>query len=337
MLNQRKITLKDVAKQAGVSRSTVSAVLTGKSDHVRVSETTRARVWEIAQQMGYHPNVVARSLRHRRTDIIGIYGGSANEFDLRNTFRAELIGGMQQGCNHHRKDLLLHGAFRVNSVDDLFSNLMDGRIEGLIVYARPDDPLVERLANSQLPVVSIVDPIPGLPSVVVDNEGGARMLVDYLYQQGHRRVIYRAFNEALTSLVRRQNAFREAAAQQGMEVLEWSAGAILSPDDWEKWNEWNSLRPSARPTAIACWNDKCAYEMLTYLRDRGMRIPDDMAVAGFDGLIRPLTCAWNLTTIRTDSAGMAQKAIDLLVAQLNGERISPETTLPVSLIPGDTV
>lgn len=335
MRTNRKTTLKDVAERAGVSQSTVSAILTGKSAHVRVSDATRSRVWEAARQMGYHPNVLARALRRQRTNIIGIYAGTDNDFDLRNTFRAELVGGIQAGCNQHHQDLLLHGAFRGHSVDDVYANLMDGRIDGLIVYARPDDPLVDRLAASRLPIVAVVDPIPQLPSVAVDNIVGAQLLAEHLYVRGHRRIVHRSYASPLTSVIRRRDAFFAAAAAKGIEVLEWSAGVGLKPDCAD-WHTWEKLRLE-NITAVACWNDNAAYEMLTYCREKGLRVPEDLAVTGFDGLSRPLACAWDLTTIRTDCAKLSQTAVDLLIAQMNGETVPQETVFPVTLVTGDTV
>jgi DNA-binding LacI/PurR family transcriptional regulator len=333
MSTYRKTTLKDVAERANVSQTTVSAIFNGKSEYVRVSDATRARVLEIAQQMGYHPNMLARSLRRRRTNIIGIYAGP-NDFDVRNTFRAELVGGIQAGCNQHHQDLLMHGTFRGRSVDDIYANLMDGRIDGLIVYTRPDDPLVARLATSKFPVVAVVDAIPTVPSVVIDDVAGAQMLANYLYERGHQRIVHRSYDSPLISVVRRRDAFFVAAAAQGLEVLEWKAGVSVEPGG-AAWQTWETLR-AEKPSAVACWNDNTAYEMLDYCREQNLRVPEDLAVTGFDGLSRPLACAWELTTIRTAWAKGAQKAVDLLVAQMNGETIPQETVLPVTLVTGDT-
>lgn len=118
MTGRTAITLKDVAGHAKVSQMTVSAVLSGKAEERRISAATRVRVQDSARLLGYQPNAVARSLRRRSTNIIGLYSG-LGYLNAANPFLAELIGGMQDACDQHRKDLLLLGTFRGLSMDDI--------------------------------------------------------------------------------------------------------------------------------------------------------------------------------------------------------------------------
>src|SRR5579872_493916 len=156
--------MKDVARRAGVSLMTVSAVINGKAAERRISRDTQARVAEIARLMDYRPNAIARSLRRRFTNVIGLYSG-LGYLNAAHPFLAELIGGLQEGCDQHQKDLLLHGTFRGRSVEDIYAELVDGRLDGLIVQAPPEDPLVNQLAASHLPVIAAVDAISSVPSV----------------------------------------------------------------------------------------------------------------------------------------------------------------------------
>src|SRR5438105_4721214 len=114
MPEQKSVTIKDVAHRAGVSLMTVSTVLNGKAGERRISKHTQDRVAAIARQMDYRPNAVARSLRRRSTNVIGLYSG-IGYLNASHPFLAELIGGMQRGCDQHHKDLLLHGTFRGRS------------------------------------------------------------------------------------------------------------------------------------------------------------------------------------------------------------------------------
>src|SRR5438067_446452 len=150
--------MKDVAERAGVSLMTVSAVVNGRTAERRISSATRDRVEEIARFLDYRPNGVARSLRRRSTNVVGVYSG-IGYLNAANPFLSEFIGGLQEGCDEHQKDLLLHGTFRGRSVDDIYAELVDGRLDGLIVQAPPSDPLVDRLAASHFPVVAAVDAI----------------------------------------------------------------------------------------------------------------------------------------------------------------------------------
>jgi DNA-binding LacI/PurR family transcriptional regulator len=331
--------MQDVADQLGVSKMTVSAVLGGSSAHVRVSAETRARVLEAARQMHYRPNAVARSLRRQRTNVVGLYSGYGY-LDARNPFLAEIIGGLQEGCDQHRKDLLLHGVFEGRDVDDIYAELVDGRIDGLALNAPPDDPLVDRLAKSHLPVIAIVDAVAALPSVVADDAAGTRLLVDYLARQGHRRLLFRGWERPMESVLRRRKTFFEAAAAHGLEAMDWIVPQWIAPPHASLTNAlhvpWLDLPPYRRPTAVFCWNDLAAYDLLAYCRLRGVRVPDDLAVVGFDGFASPLGATARLTSIRAPWPEVARTAVSLLVERINGQEIPQETVLPVHFVAGDT-
>lgn len=334
MASQKAATIKDVAQRAGVSLMTVSAVLSGKAAERRISAETQRRVAEIARLMEYRPNGIARSLRRQSTNIIGLYSG-IGYLNASHPFLAELIGGLQEGCDLHRKDLLLHGTFRGRSADDIYAELLDGRLDGLIVQARPADALVDRLAESHLPVIAVVDAIPSVPSVVADDVGGARALFDYLAGKGHRRFVFFGAGSGIMSAVRRQVAFRSAAARTGLTVREWTGDSLRALDGTPV-EQWLFGPPEERPTAAVCWSDNAAYEFLAFCRDRGLRVPEDIAVTGFDGFPAPPAIVRRLTTIRAPWGDVARRAVTLLAEMLEGREAPVETVVPVELVAGDT-
>jgi DNA-binding LacI/PurR family transcriptional regulator len=335
-MDRRSVTMRDIADRLGVSVMTVSAVLGGKSQHVRVSDETRVKVIATAREMQYRPHGVARALRRQRTDIVGLYSGF-QFMDPRNPFFATIIGGLQEGCDRNRKDLLLHGVFPGRSVEDIYGELADRRIDGLVLDAPEGDPLVDLLARSDLPVVAIVDPVARIPSVTVDNAGGVGQLVDYLESRGHRRIVFRDWEHSshVTSVGARREALCELGAKRGLDVSIWSGAQLVSEED-PFFDRWLAAPASARPTAAVCWNDTAAYDLLTQCRKRSVRVPDDLAVAGFDGLPSQFGSDQTLTTIRAPWADVAQTAVDLLARLVCGERIPGETVLPVTLVRGDT-
>jgi DNA-binding LacI/PurR family transcriptional regulator len=178
--------MQDVAKLAGVTPMTVSNVIGNKG---KASLQTRELVLRAAQELDFHPNAVAQSLARRHTNIIGLYSG-LGYLNARNEFMAEIIGGLQDGCEHYRKDLLVHGTFADRSTDDIYRELACGKIDGLIAVL-PSDHLVQRLSESRLPVMVVADAVKGLPSVIVDDAAGSHMLVSHLWEKGYRRVLYR--------------------------------------------------------------------------------------------------------------------------------------------------
>lgn len=331
-------TIKDIAAYVGVSNMTVSAVLgANASGNVRVSAATRERVLEAAKLLNYRPNRLARSLRGQKSNVIGIYT-AVGYLNPQVAFTAQIIGGLHRGCDECCKDLLLHGSFRDRSVDEVLSELADGRIDGLVMYTSAEDPLVERMAGSGMPVVGIVDALPNIPSVVADDAGGAHLIAEHLVEKGHRRVFFRGGDAILRSAQHRQQAFLEAARQHGIQV---TVGAPSQPDDQhevigESELYWLALPEGERPTAAVCWNDLTAYHLLDALEERGVKAPADFAVIGFDGIIPNWPTPYRLTTVRAPWVDVAAAAVHLLNKRLQGEELPPETILPVEFLPGNT-
>jgi DNA-binding LacI/PurR family transcriptional regulator len=315
----------------------VSAVLRGNSGTVRVSEATRERILEVARELRYRPNGVAQALRRRSTNIIGFYSGYGY-LDARNPFLSVVIGGLQEGCGRRRKDLLLHGCYGAGqgaTPDDIYGELANGRIDGLVVTAAPHDPLIDRLRDSSLPTVAIVDRIPGIPSVVSDETAGTRLLVEHLYSRGHRRIAYRDYTGWRVSIHARREAFAAACAECGMQVEYWTDDEHTSdPGPWL--TEWLARDPDSRPTAVSCWNDLAAYDLLKHCESLGIRVPHDLAVTGYDAVPVAGLPRYRLTTIRAAIAESARAAIDLLVSAGEGIQPPETTVLPVELVIGDS-
>lgn len=336
---QRPATMKDIAEYVGVSKMAVSAVLSGTNTRVSVSESTRARILSAARQFKYRPNNIARALSSRRTHIIGFYSGY-HFLDTRNSFYAQIVGGLQQECGQHHKDLLLHTVFQRGSVDDIFSEIVDGRIEGLIITAPPEDPLVERLAASHLPVVVVADPVDTLPSVVVDVVQAAQLSFDYLTARGHTRYMYRSLERRVCSEIQRRNAFLGVAQERGLDIVEWR-GQDVPGIGADMLDAWRKIPAWKRPTAVLCWNDLAAYDLLEQCHRQGVRVPDDLAVTGFDGDYNPMAFQWRLTTVHAPWAEVAQTALNQLVYHIEksetAEEAKPQQSiLPVTFIPGDS-
>ena len=334
-MRRRAATMQDIADQVGVSRMAVSVALHGTSSNVRVSDGTRARILEVARVLEYRPNAIARSLKRKQTDLIGLYSGYG-PLDPRNYFLSQIVAGIQEGCLPFGKDLLIHTTFGGQSTDEIYAELLDGRIDGLILFSPPEDPLAARLADSPLPVISVADAIPSLPSVVVDDAQAARLTFDYLAGKGHRRFAYRSFDRHLVSAERRAEAFITEARKRGLEIEEWRTPERREDTD-PHLADLRAASPGSRPTAVICWNDLSAYDLLFHCRQSGMQVPDDLAVVGFDGGdSNPLEYLFRLTTVRAPWEQVARTATRLLVSRLEGEDVPRQAVLPVELIRGDS-
>lgn len=330
---KRAPTMADVARLAGVNRVTVSVVLNARQANTRVSEATRARILEAARELGYHRSARALALRRNRTGIIGFYTGY--QLNAHDPFSAEVLNALQDGLAPRHLDLLVFGDFEGRTADEIYASLANGKVDGLVMIPAPNKPLINTLADSHLPVVAIADGLPDLTSVVVDDAAGATQMADHLASRGHSRVLYRMDMFSHTSAVRRRIAFEEAAAARGMETT------VTSPGSWDASvsSEEEALLlapPGRRPTAVACWADSSAHALLDHCRRLGIRVPEDLAVAGFDGIKARIQPARQLTTIRAPWGVVADKAIELLLALIEGEEVPQETVFPVELAVGDT-
>lgn len=327
--------MSDVAKRAGVNRVTVSVALNGTAHAgTRVSEATRQRVLEAARELGYAPSAVALALRRQRTNIIGYYTGfeSLNAHD---PFTGIVLNGLQKSCRQHQQDLLLFGSFERSSVDDIYAALAGGKIDGLVVLHTPYSPVMDKLLSSHLPVVAIANPVPSLPSVTVDDVVGSQMLARYLAQQGHRRILYRADDVPHSSTIRRCEAFTQAAAELGLTVTTSaeSRDGHITPSEITLFTQ---TPRDKRPTAAVSWVDSYAYRFIEDCTKHGIRVPDDLAVVGFDGVEYEIPLAYRLTTIRAPWEEAAETAMNLLMALIEGQEVEREIMLPVTLVIGDT-
>lgn len=334
------VTAKDIGNALGLSQPTVSRILNGTAGH-RVAEGTRLRVIEAAARMGYRPNAVARSLRRRRTNIVGFYTGYGY-VDARNAFLSAIIGSLQQAASGRGMDVLLHSVSRDSATEDIYGELIDGRVDGLFLHTHAGDPLAERLAASRaLPVVAIADALPGIPSLVCDDEAGTRALVAHLWERKHRRIGYVYPRTRFASVERRIGAFLTTMRERGSEA----EATLLEIGVEETRPALEQMRAmSDPPTAVCCWNDLTAFDLIRECAAAGIRVPGDLAVAGFDGLMDPRLAPRRLVTVAANWNVIAEYAMDQLFARIEArlrstgktDPASPVTTLPVHLVEGDT-
>jgi len=328
----RPATLADVAYLAGVCNGTASSILNGSRSNTRVSDATRLRILTAAAELDYHPCWAGRSLRKKRSRVIGYYG-SAQMAAMHGQVASELTIGLHEGCRQHQRDLLLHGAFSSEDVGDIHDGIMNGKTDGLVLWTSPQDPLVPRLASSYLPVVLVADTAPHLPSVVADDSVGPQLLAEHLSARGHRRVLYRITYRSHAGSHRRLRAFLKAAALYGVTVeVHTAATGWLSEEE-----KAILARPrTARPTAIVCWCDSWVRSVVFECLSMGLRVPEDVAVVGFDGLPGQDEAPERQTTIFTPWREMGRTAVSLLVSEIEGERVPRRTVVPVALEVGVT-
>jgi len=316
-------TLKDVARLAEVDPSTASRVLRGDPSQV-VRPDTRDRILAAAGSLRYRPNALARSLRTRRTDTIGLIIPS-----LENVGFSEVTHGIQAAAAAAGKLVVVIESealdrFEEASVAEAYSRLItDGRVDGLIVaFATVDDHLVSQLADRGMPLVLVNRRTAGIHgSVVVDDERGSDMAVAHLAALGHIRLGYVGIAAETDTARRRERGFREAMARVGLPVREaWMA--VGSPTIAGGRRATAALLKEAgpdRPTGLYVASLLGAIGVLAELRDQAVAVPAGMSVIAFNDheLAEHLDPA--LTTVRMPNFRMGEEAVRLLLEAIDGE------------------
>lgn len=287
---------------------------------------------EIATQLGYRPNEVARSLVTGRSNRIGIYSGRS-QLDSRNPFFAEVLGGVFGEADQYDLDTVVHTAFKNEA--RLLDLVRGHSIDGLIVHAYPDDPILALLEDLLIPAVAIADKTEGLPCVKVDDQAGGALLGQHLAWRGHRHVLIKQAPFPSESAIARTTALSETCERSGIrvsftsEALECSGQ--LSADDLRILTE-----GPERATALMGWSDRVAELACRYLKSVGFGIPEGVAVVGFDGFYKPYAPQYDLTTIVAPWAEVGRTAVRHLATLIEGGSVPILTTLPVTFHHGDT-
>jgi LacI family transcriptional regulator len=321
------ITIKDVARVAGVSVATVSRVQNG-SDLVK--ETTRQRVGEVAARMGYSPNGAARSLITSRTNTLGVLLP-----DLYGEFFSEVIRGIDQAAQRHGHHLLVSSSHDDRSAVETALRSMRGRVDGLIVMWPDLDEAGVPSLPAGFPVVLLSAPFGpnGFDVITVANYDGAYAMVDHLLDLGHRRIAIIKGIEGNADAAERLRGYRGALASAGLAAAAIEvAGQFDEESGFRAANE--LLRREIRPSAIFAANDAMAIGALSALRQAGLRVPDDMALAGFDDIPMARYLDPPLSSVHVDISALGERAtLRLLAAVRSKDKHQPcAETLPTTLV-----
>jgi LacI family transcriptional regulator len=323
-------TIRDVARRAQVSVASVSRVL-NRFDNV--SEETRARVTAAVDELGYVPHAGARSLSLARTGAIGVVLPN-----LHGEFFSEIVRGMDRLATERGYLLLLSNMHAQSGKAEAVLKAMRGRVDGLIVMAPH---LEDEVFATALPrgtpavLVNTRAEVQGRPSIHLDNAAGARAVADHFIATGRRRIVHISGPVGNIDAEERAEAFRRVVGEhqdvqstviQG-DFYEESGGAAVTA----------LIETGQTFDAIFAGNDMMAIGALEALRDRGLKVPEGVAVAGFDDV--PLASHLGLTTVRVRIAELGERAIERLILMLEGEEdsIGEELHAPELVVRGSTV
>jgi LacI family transcriptional regulator len=301
--------LEEIARLAGVSRSTVSRVV---NHHPSVRPAVRERVQRIIAETGFQPNAAARSLASQRAYMVGLVIPRTVHTVFTDPYFPRLTQGVAQACNDHEYTLSL---FIENDDIKLFPRLSrTGLMDGVVVQASSmDDGLIPRLAATGLPIVVAGRPnqVEGVSFVDVDNVKGAHMAVTHLVRLGHTRVatITGPLNTAVGS--DRLTGYRQALAERGVPLDE----ALITTGDFTEQGGYYAMRRllAHTPTAVFAASDVMARGAVRAVQEAGRAVPQDVAVVGYDDLPPATMTSPLLTTVRQPIRRLGAKAVETLL------------------------
>ena len=302
------VTIRDVARVSGFSVATVSRVLNGSGP---VKRETESRVREAAAALRYTPNVAARSLTTRRTSTLGVLLP-----DLYGEFFSEVIRGVDQTAQEHGYHILVSSSHNAPGEIAAALTAMRGRVDGVIIMSPAIDAqtLADNLPAS-LPVVLLNCAVDGtaFDALTIDNHGGAYAMVRHLVAQGRTRIAMICGAAGNGDAEARLAGYRAALRDAGAEArAEWELPGDFSEESGAAAVQ-RMLTLTPRPDALFAANDAMAIGAMSALREAGVQVPHDVAVAGFDDI--PVSRYMNpaLTTVRTDVSGLGARATKRLL------------------------
>ncbi|GHO58583.1 LacI family DNA-binding transcriptional regulator [Ktedonobacter robiniae] len=333
------VTSEEVARLAGVSRTTVSRVLSGSG---RISEEVRQRVLEAAASLGYEPNVVAQSMvrQRSRTIALGLFhveeGLSFSRLgETKHHFYLDVLKYIEEEAANAGYDLLQPSRPLGRTPESYVRTLQTRQVAGAVMLALSStDPRIPALVQAHIPTVFIdaVGQGPGATYVKGDHVSGARQVTEHLLALGHKRMAF--FVGPSSNMFGMERLF---GAQQALA----SAGRSLDPSLVRQsgWNMQQAYEAAAQLlserrdfTAIIAGSDLMAIGILRALRERGLHVPEDVSLSGFDDLELASYTDPGLTTVRQDRVAMGRGAIQLLLRLIQGEQHLAPLILPTQLI-----
>lgn len=324
----RQVSIKDIARAAGVSYSTVSRAL---NDSSLISDDVRRRVRSLAQEMGYTPNGLAQSLHSRRTNSIGVIITTIGD-----PFFVDVVQGVDDVARQTGNSVFL--ATSNNDPDEeirIIETFDRRRVDGVIVAAsRVGDEYANRLEQIHIPVILVNNQAVGayrnLYSVAVDDYNGACQAVQHLLELGHRRIGYIGINNRPGSNELRLRGYLDTLQAAGItpagEWIQINAGHTLEGlrGDMQVGYTLGGHILGQELTAVFCYCDSIAAGLLRACRERGLRVPEDLSVVGYDDseiceVVHP-----PLTTVHQPRRPMGRLATEMLLASIAGEQLSDQ-------------
>jgi len=325
--------IKDVAREAGVSIATVSRVL---NDVDVVNEETKKKVLDAIDKLGYRPNIVARSLKTQKTSTIGIIIP-----DISSLFYPEIVRGAEDVANIYSYNIMLCNTDLDSDKEKEYLNVLKEKmVDGVIYMSNSlEDDTIELIKELELPTVLVetTDKEQTFPSVTVDNIGAAYDAVNYLIKKGNKRIAYiGSKKDKVNAASLRYEGYKKALKENGIELDEniVSLSGLKAHSGYEGME---SILKNEKPDAVFCASDELAIGAVNALRDAGIGVPNDIDIVGFDNISAANLFYPKLTTVNQPMYDMGSVGMRMLIKLINKTEVDEEHfILPHALIERDS-
>ncbi|MBG9565518.1 substrate-binding domain-containing protein [Brevibacillus agri] len=321
-----KVTIADVAKKAGVSKTTVSRILNGHLEHA--TEETRERILAVIRELDYRPNALARGLKQSKTNVLGIVLSN-----LQNPFWARVLEGVEDACRSMGYSLMICNS---NEDPDLEEEYIKGlqmrQVDGIIINPTMKNfALYEALLNYKFPVVAVNRKMSGLEvdMVVMDNIKGSTLAINQLWENGRRNIAIMLYPfEGVSPRIERIEGYKQALRNNGAEIRDNLIQVVPEKKGLIKEATKELIRKSPDIDAIFSTNNMMTLEILEAIKELNLRVPDDIALIGYDETVWSKHLDPPLTTVSQPAFEMGELAAKSLIKKIQSKRSTkPKTTV----------
>ena len=332
------IRIKDIADRAGVSPTTVSNVIHGKTG--RVSKATVEKINRILKEMEYVPSISARMLANNSSGLIGVALGfmkKGNASSFEDPFVSAMLGNLEYQIREHGYYMMLVAR---HEQDDIMQQALGWNFDGMIAMALKEKEIAELSERLGKPLVTIDQYLPpelGVRSITMDDRGGAYQMSQYLIGKGHKKFLFLSDCDLGVDHYRWLGV-RQAMEEAGIEDFE-SRHIVIPWNPEQREKAYEEMRPFfKKQTALFFSSDYYALEASNFLQNRGIKVPEEISIAGFDDVTYATLARPKLTTVHQMVDGKARRAVEVLMHLIQDEPVQKDIPpLPTTLVERESV
>ena len=312
------VSIKDISIKCGVSVATVSKAL---NDHSDIAETTKENIRKAAKEMGYFPNSSARALKTNRTYNLGVLFVDEAQSGLTHEYFANVLDSFKVEAERNGYDITFINKHMGQKTMSYYEHSKYRGVDGVVIACiNFSDPDVVELIHGELPVITIDHVFDNRTAIISDNIKGMRDLISYIYEMGHKKIAY--IHGADSSVTRnRVGSFYKSLGELGIQVPDEyvKSGIYHDPDTTAKLTK-ELLKLKDRPTCIIFPDDFSCIGGINAIKEMGLRVPEDISVAGYDGILLSQVLDPKLTTLQQNTKQLGKSAAEKLIALIENPK-----------------